>query len=110
MADRSIHQLRTEIAEGWRTHEAASPRGKRWDDWDDNDRRHYDLKVVFEGMSYGFNGLRLSQAAEGILRSTDSLTDLADELLARLRAEGTPIATGFVADLLNRIARERNAA
>lgn len=110
MADRSIHQLRTEIAEGWRRHEADVPRGVRWDDWSDDDRRNYDLKVVYEGMSYGFNGLRLSQAGEALLRSADSLNELAQELLDRIKGAGHPVATGWVADEINHMARERSAA
>jgi hypothetical protein len=107
MADRSVQQLRSDIAAGWRQHEAAG-RGKRYDTWTDDDRRRYELKIVFEGMSYGFNGLRLSQAAEGMLRSEDSLDVLADNVLARLHAAERPVTTGWVADELNAIARERH--
>lgn len=110
MADRSAHQLRTEIAEGWRTHEAGCPRSVRFDDWTDDHRRAYELKIVFEGMNYGFTGLRLSQAGEAILRSAESLAELADELLRRLKAKNDPVTTGYVADAINQMARERSAA
>jgi hypothetical protein len=110
MADRSINELRTEIAEGWRQHEADVPRGVRWDDWSDEDRRNYDLKVMYEGMNYGFFGLRLSQAGETLLRSVDTLNELAQELLARIKAAGQPVASGWVVDAINAMARERSAA
>ncbi len=110
MTLRSPQQLRTEIAEGWRRHEADVPRGVRWDDWSDSDRRSYNLKVVYEGMNYGFNGCRLNRPAENILLEANSLDELANTVLDRLVAEGKPIVSGYVADLLNDMGREAAAA
>lgn len=108
MTDRSVRQLNDAIATLWRGHEAAVSRNS-FSSWTDEDRRHYDLKIVYEGMNYGFNALRLSQAAERILRTDDDLAELADTILARLHNAKDPVTTGYVADTLNTMARERAA-
>jgi hypothetical protein len=110
MTERTYHQSLTELATlRDDVNHRTWPVGRE-DSWTPEKRRDLSISNALDGMLWAYSSMRLSFAAEEIIRNADDLTVLAGAIADRIDAEpGYVHAIGFVATVLNTMGREAYA-
>lgn len=72
----------------------------RWDERTPEQLEALDEYTAYDGLLWGYTGLRMSMAAENYLKTQDDLEAFARLLILSIQVKGSPIAVGaFVAEV-----------